>query len=392
MIATLEYILLAVVGFGILYTAAAVVLLYHRKRQARSVSAAQSIKPPVSILKPLKGIDEDLEANLRSFFELDYPRFELLFGINDIDDPAIALVQKLRRQFPDVPSRLVVTERRAGVNPKVNNLINIYPFARFDHLVISDSNVRVSPDYLSVLTAPMSDPKVGLVTSTVRGLGADSLGATLENLHLSTFVAYNVYAVLTFFRVPVTIGKSMLLRRQTLESLGGFAAFRDFLLEDGLIGKAVQRMGQSIVTTFHPVDNINRSWGVGRFVARHLRWAMMRRHLNLGHYVAELLSNPILFALIYALLDPTPSRFDLFVSVLGAKILLDMIAGTLTGARLPLSAYLLVPVKELLIAALWPLPFFQRTVVWRGNKFRIGALTRVHPVMEQSAEPDVTAG
>jgi len=392
MISVLDYILLGTILFGLVYTAAAVGLLWFRRHQARWLPANASVCPSVTVFKPLKGLDEDLESNLRTFLELDYPEFELLFGVNDGDDPAIPLVQKLCREYPQVASRLVVNERREGINPKVNNLLNMYPFARHNHFVISDSNVAVPTDYLTTLTAHMPDRSVGLVTSTVQGVRAQTLGAVFENLHLNTFVTYNVYSLLRLFRVPITIGKSMLIRRETLEAIGGFAHFRDYLMEDGLLGKAILKRGLKIATTFTPVENVNRTWSAGRFMARHMRWAIMRRHLNLGHYFAELLSNPILFAAIYALAHPTRAGLDLLVGVMLAKILLDLIAGTVAGARLPLSQYFLVPVKELIVGAIWFVPFFQRTVVWRGNRFRIGSETRVHPVTDQVAEADVTTG
>lgn len=392
MISILEIVLLSIIAFGLVYTAVATaILLVQRVRSGKRHCVIEAC-PPVSVFKPLKGIDEDLEQNLRSFFELEYPTYELLFGVNDTDDPAIPLVLKLRREYPHVPSRLVVNERQAGVNPKVNNLINMYPFAAFEHLVISDSNVRVRADYLTTMISYMSDKSVGLVTSSVRGAEAETVGAMLENLHLNTFVAYNVFAVFRLFRVPITIGKSMLIRRDTLARLGGFAAFRDYLLEDGLIGRAIHRMGLKIATTFESVDNINRSWRVDRFLARHLRWATMRRHLGLGHYFAELLSNPILFAMMFVFISPMPNRLALFGAVLATKTFLDLIAGTIFHARLPFSAYLLVPLKELLIAAVWLIPFFRGTVIWRGNRFRIGALTRVYPVSTARAELDTPVG
>lgn len=393
MIATLlQYTLLAAISLGLLYFAVAAGFIAMERLRVRTRHDQSMHFPPVTLLKPLKGLDDQLENNLRTFFELHYPRYELLFGLDDPHDPAIPIVLKLRRQYPGVPARLVVDSGRVGLNPKVNNLHNMYPFARHNYIVISDSNVRVPRNYLSDLIAHMQSPEVGMVTSLIRGVGAQSFGAVLENLHLNTFIADSVYAVGKLFGVPVTIGKSMLIRRETLEAVGGFRAFAGFLLEDGLMGRAVAGQGLRIVTTSQPVENVNVTWTIDRFLSRHLRWATMRRHLHLGHYVAELLSNPTILALVNWLVQRDPASLGLLLGVSSFRIVFDVSTGLLMKSESRWSHYLLVPLKDIVMAIVWAIPFFNRTVSWRGNEFRILKHTRLEPVGRELCEPDFTIG
>ncbi len=374
----IDYIALIAIGIGMWYTLTGVSLLAYERLRARKPIHPKSL-PPISILKPLKGVDDDLEGNLRTFFTIDYPVYEIIFAINDLDDPAIAIVKSLRNQYPEIPTRLVVDEHREGLNPKVNNLVNGCRQARHDYFVISDSNVRVRPDYLRHLIARLQKPNVGLVTSTVRGGGAESLGAVLENLHLNTYITEAVFVVNRVFRVPVTIGKSMCFKRETLEHLGGFEAFVNYLFEDALIGKGIKKLGLKISTSNYWVDNINRTWEVHRFFNRHLRWATMRRHLNIFHYCTEILGNPIVLSLLYLAWRRDHFALSIFVAVLLIKVAADTIAAELLKSDLKWRQYLWIPFKEILMGILWVLPFFIHTVTWRGNKFVIGKNTELIP-------------
>jgi ceramide glucosyltransferase len=272
----LDILFLAAIAFGMVYNLLLTIESWwtiHR-RSPRPVLVGS---PGITVFKPLKGVDDALEANLRSFFEQDYPRFQLLFGVQDADDPVIGIVEKLLRAYPQVRARLVVDGTETGLNPKINNLCNMYPYARHPHLLISDSNVRVGRDYLRGMMAALQQDGVGLVTSTIRGVGARSIGALMENLHLNTFVAGSVWIAEHLADMPIAIGKSMLFSRGTLERIGGFAAFREFLAEDYLIGEAVADLGLRVTTLTAAVGNVNRNWTLARFCNRHARWARSAR-------------------------------------------------------------------------------------------------------------------
>ncbi|HKM53947.1 MAG TPA: glycosyltransferase, partial [Isosphaeraceae bacterium] len=170
----------------------------------------EAYTPPVTILKPLKGLDEELEENLRSFFRLNYPTYQLLFGVADANDPAIPVVQKLLEEFPDHDARLVVGCPSFGLNPKVENLASMDRFRKHAVILISDSNVRVRPDYLRETTCYLADPGVGLVTNLFAGIGETHSGAIMENLQLNGYIAGGM-ALASVLRVTCVVGKSMLM-------------------------------------------------------------------------------------------------------------------------------------------------------------------------------------
>lgn len=354
------------------------VLVRDRIFQRRSGLPQHS--PAITVFKPLKGLDDSLEENLRSFFKLDYPHYELLFGVSAAEDPSVPVVKKLQAEYPDVESRLVVSRRQCGLNPKVNNLANLYRRAKYDVLVISDSNVMVRPGYLNDLICQLEKPGIGLVTSTIRAVGARSLGAALENLHNNTFIAGSVHALKRIFGINVTIGKSMCFRRETIRRVGGIEAFADYLAEDHLLGVAIREQGLRVEVTNEHIDSVNRDWPVGQFFNRHLRWAMMRRHINIGHYVTEILANPVFFALLLLVWRQDDFAGNLLIGSVTGKLALDLAMAWTMGASRKLKHVMLSPVKDLMIAALWLVPFFSRVINWRGNLMLIGRNTTLSPV------------
>lgn len=315
--------------------------------------------PPVSILKPLAGLDDNLFGNLQSFCRLDYPAYEIVFCLESPNDPAIAVARKVRDRNPGLPISILVSRSSEGHNPKVRNTLAGSRDARHDILLVSDSNVEVEPSYLKATVRPLLDPGVGLVTNPVRGRGGRCLGSRLENLHLNTFVAGGTAFLFRFLRLPCVVGKSMLFRKSSLETLGGLRAFRDFLAEDYVIGREVHRAGMRVVLAPHAVTNVNIHSGTKRFLSRHSRWGKLRRRLGGPRYLGELIGNPVFVAACAAVARP------------GAITL------ALLGARVSLPLYLLVPVKDLLIGALWFVPLVSMKVAWRGNRLRVGPDTRL---------------
>ncbi|MFZ1684972.1 MAG: glycosyltransferase [Candidatus Zixiibacteriota bacterium] len=382
----LSLLLLAGALFGLAYTAISWLLLVSASRK-KSENVAPLFIPPISVFKPLKGLDENLAGNLETFFRQDYPNFELIFGVNDLDDPAISVVRKLQSAYPHIATKLVIDTHRVGYNPKVNNLCNMSKQASFDYWVISDSNVRVHSRYLLNFVGHMRDQRIGLVTSIIRGVGGRRLGAKLENLHLNSFVAASTIAVNRLSTIPISIGKSMLLRRETIAQLGGFEAFSNYLLEDGLIGRAVRGLGLKTATSMDAIDNVNDTWSVRDFFNRHYRWGLMRRQLNIGHYTGEILSNPIFLALAAVAASPSALTASLLGLVCASKVALDLMTIRSVGGEVKVSSAFLLPLKDLVIATVWWKPFFTNRVSWRGNQFRIGAMTRISPVDSVSFKP-----
>jgi ceramide glucosyltransferase len=347
---------------------------------------ASGPRPAVSILKPLKGVDADLEANLETFFELDYPSFEIVFGVAAADDPALAVARRVAARHDTVTARFAIGGAEVGFNPKVNNLANILHLARHEVLLISDSNVAVEPSMLRHMAARLDDD-VGLVTSFIRGKGGRGIGGALESLQLNTFVMGGVAAVAGLLGQVCAVGKSMLLRREDLEKIGGFAELGRYLAEDQICGELIGGLGKDTVVCPRPVDNVLGRLSLESFASRHLRWARIRRRISVPAYSVELLSNPLPAALGLVAVAPGGASAALAAATITVLCAVAVIAERLLGVRRPLHHYpLLVPFRSLTVMLLWPVPFISARVVWRGRSFRIGPRTLLLPDRSWAAD------
>lgn len=333
--------------------------------------------PPVTILKPIKGVDENLEQNLRSFFQLDYPVYQLLFGIADQDDPAIPIVERLLREFPEHDARLVVGTPAFGLNPKVENLAAIYPHRRHDVILISDSNVRVRPTYLRETACYLSEPGVGLVTNLFAGVGETHAGGALENLQLNGFIAGGV-ALATVTGATCVVGKSMLLPVRVLEATGGLAGVRNLLAEDQMIGVKVRKAGYSIRLSHHVIENVNQDRSLRWFLNRHSRWYKIRRQLALPAFLLEPCANLTIVGLVWALSGDSGIAWGGLLLLAGLSVVRDALQTRwLRGSFPRLRHLLLSPVKDLFLLPVWIDAVIDRRVQWRGHRFLIGRYTRL---------------
>jgi ceramide glucosyltransferase len=336
--------------------------------------------PPVSILKPLKGLDDNLYDNLESFCRLDYPAYEIIFALQSWNDPACKVARKIKDKHPDIDISLQIEDMEAGLNPKVNNLMPAYRISKYPLVLISDSNVMVGRDYLKETVREMADPSVGLVCNLIRGMGGRSMGALFENLHMNSFVMGSVCFLDKYLGMPCVIGKSMLMRKSDMERIGGLRGVCNVLAEDYLLGKRMAENGMKVVVSSYLIDNVNNYWGMRKFLNRHTRWAKLRWHISGLKYISELICNPVLMAsLPVFLLGPSVQTLTPAGIVSCVKILGDYAIGRRIGCDLRKSAYLFTPFKDLLIGALWIVPFISSTVVWRGNTYVIGKDSRLSP-------------
>src|SRR5690606_38167484 len=226
----------------------------------------------VSVLKPLKGSDPELEVNLRTMFEQDWGKLELVFGAADPDDPALGVARELSRQYPEVPARVVTSFQKLGVNPKVNLLAEFSAQARYDLLLISDASVRAPKDYVRRMVESFSQPNTGLVSSPLVGFGATTHGGAVDNLILNLFVLRAVCFTKLFVRHSCVIGKSMMFRLSELRRLGGWRAVADVLAEDYLLGRLFRRAGFDVRLSPARLPTRTHCSRLRDGVNRHLRW------------------------------------------------------------------------------------------------------------------------
>jgi ceramide glucosyltransferase len=378
-------LLACLVTLGLLMTA---LMVLAQRLLLRRPAPHAGARPPVSILKPLRGADPGLEGNLESFFALDYPAYEVLFGVDDESDPAVDVAHRVASRHPEVPSRLVADAHVCGVNPKVNNLANLLPHARFELLLISDSNVHVDSDYLADLVAHLLEPGVGLVSSPFRGTASRGLGGALEALQLNTFVMGGVAALSGLLGGVCVVGKSMLMRASTLRAMGGFRFLADYLAEDQVCGEEIARLGLKTAVSGHRIDNRLGRVSLDGFLGRHLRWARIRRRMSPAGYTAELLLNPTFVALLSVALWPSAGTLAWLLAAVLVKATLALAAERTAGVRRPVLATLaLSPLRDLLVGITWAIPLLDCSVAWRGRRFRVGPRTLLVPA-HASAGPE----
>ncbi len=365
-------------------------------------------RPPISILKPLCGLDDGLAVNLRTFAALPYPDYEVLLGLRHTGDPAYPLARAAVRRWPG-RFRVVLQEGKSGLNPKVNQLMTLARHAHHDLLVISDSNTRVPPGYLDEIAAALEDPAVGLVTHPLVGDGdrggdgetrsSARLGSVADNLHLSGVMTPSIVAAKLFCGKDYVVGKSMAMRRADIDALGGFASVKDVLAEDFVLGRAVtERLHKRIVLGRAPVTCISERRSLAGFVRRYARWSVMQHQCaGLPAYCGLLLLNPVLLATAAALADPSRVTGAIWAVTAASRLASDALAGRLLRGRgrgFPLRALLVGPLADLLAGAAWTHGLLSRSIEWRSNRLTVlrGSRLRVRPARGSHTHPKSDTG
>ncbi|HYO77174.1 MAG TPA: glycosyltransferase [Thermoanaerobaculia bacterium] len=371
---TLSFVFGLIALAGIIFTTVQA-LLTRRFRKTRALPARHT--DFVSILKPVCGLDDELEENLLSFVALRGIGYEVIVSAEDESDPALAVVERVMRAHPEAPFRVVIDagSREGVVNRKVERLIAAARAARGEILFISDSNVRVEAEDFAKTLSAFDDRTVGCVSNLFTGSGARTTGAVLESLHLLGFVVPG--AVLAAAAgVPCVVGKSMAISRRALSAIGGFERFRRVLAEDQAIGIAVKRAGYEIVLSPVVVRNVVVQRSIGRAVDRQVRWNKIRYAFSRPLYAGELLLNPLVFALLAWACAPTAfAAFPLLIVL--ARYLQFALLARATRSGMTWVQLAAVPLLDVAMFYAWLIPFVSNSVTWRGYEARIGRGTEL---------------
>ena len=374
----LETLLLLLLAAGWLYW---LVTWWLTRRFFRArAPASAGFCPPVSILKPVRGIDAQALRNYASFCRQDYPEFELLFGFSDADDPAIPLVRQLQHDFPATHIR-IVTGPILGPNRKASLLHHLVSQARHDVLVISDSDMRVTPDYLGRIVAPLADPTTGLVTCCYRGETARTLAAGLEALQIGVSFLPSVVVANQVFKFGFATGATAALRRSDLVRLGGFQSITGFLADDYQLGARVARLGLKVHLSDYVVATV---LGATRFREqwhREVRWNRCARVSRPWCYPGLLVTFSIPLALLLLVLSGfAAAGWQALAVSLAVRWLAAYLMSGYTGDRESRRWLLWLPVRDLLSAVVWLAGGLGRRIVWRGDKYLLRADGRMEPL------------
>ncbi len=354
------------------------------RRRKGALPDERNFTSPVSILKPLRGTDPGMYESLRSHCLQDYPEYEIVFGVSDAADPALTLVKRLRSELPAVPIRVVLCERSLGANTKVSNLAQMLPEARHEYLLVNDSDIRVEPDYLRGVVAPLADPKVGLVTCLYRGVPAPSLGSRLESLSISTDFCAGVLAAGVIERgIRFGLGSTLAFRRGDLTEIGGFEAFADYLADDYELGRRIAAHGRKVELSDVVVETYLPSYSFKDFIEHQLRWARTIRASRPGGYAGLVLTFAIPWAVVcLASAYGTGWAWALFAVAVTLRLATALVVGKLVlSDRNAVTGLGWIPLRDLAAVFVWLGGLGGRRVTWRGDVFELrkGRLVRSSP-------------
>ena len=344
----------------------------------------QALPPPprypgISLLKPLCGLDEELEINLRSHLAQEYPGpWEIVLGVRSAEDAAYPVARAFADRHPE-RVRLVLQEGEPGHNPKVNQLISLTRAARYEVIALTDSNVRVAPSYLVEVASMLAQPGIGLATQLIAGVGEKKLGAVLDNITLAYFGATNLAASSAIMKWDHVVGKSMALRRQLLDEVGGWHEVKDHLAEDHLLGMIVRHRGLRSGLCPTPVQNVQVTQPLRYFWGRHTRWLMIRFRTIFPGVLVEPLALPVLLTLSAALLSPASGvGWLIFAAAFAWEAAMVQISGRLVrGYGFKAWHLLLLPLREAIFFGAWVRGATMQHVDWRGNRLLVLRGTRL---------------
>jgi len=373
---------LSSLGFYLLSGCGIASFLKGRRRRRASTEFHESALPPVSILKPLKGMDPKIWEAFCSHCEQDYPEFQLIFGVSDPNDPAIPLVRKLQEKYPTRQIELRVCQRDLGTNRKLSTLAQMLPAARHEILLVNDSDISVAQDYLLRVIAPLADSGVGMVTCLYRGIAATTLGSRLEALGIGTdFVPGVMSARLIERGLHFGLGSTLAFRRSDLQAIGGFEVMVNYLADDYELGNRIAALGKRVELSEVVVDTFLPAYSVGEFFDHQLRWARSVRGARSWGYIGLLLT----FGLPWALGALVAARgatwaWELFAVTVTARVAVGLTSAVLVlGDTQALRDLFLLPVRDLIAPVVWAMGLVGNRIFWRGEVFYLknGRLERI---------------
>src|SRR5258708_3468770 len=356
------------------------------RKKLKQAQLPENQLPPVSILKPLKGVDPEIWESFCSHCDQNYPQFQLIFGVSDPADPAVEVVRKLQAKYPKVLIELIVCGRALGANIKVSNLAQMLPAARHELLLVNDSDIRVPPDYLRKVITPLADAAVGLVPCLYRGVASPpdrpTLGSRVEALGISTDFVPGVLSARFLERgLHFGLGSTLAFRRRDLESIGGFEPLMDYLADDYELGRRIAAAGKRVELSAATVTTFLPAYTLRQFFRHQLRWSRTIRDARRWGYAGLLFT----FGLPWALLTLLPSRgatwaWALFAITIAARMAVGFVAAIVVLNDNQFFRYiLLLPLRDLIAPFVWAASFMGNRIHWRGDVFDLkdGRLSKV---------------
>jgi len=376
------FALLALCGLGYLLLSLWSEWRFVVRRRAARQRYTGNYTPGISILKPLRGTDRQMYESFRSHCLQDYPQYEIIFGVNDASDEAVAEVERLQREFPEHEIRLVVCREPQGANRKMSNLAQMMREAKYDHIIINDSDIRVERDYLRRIVAPMKNESIGLVTTLYRAEAGKSFASRMEAVTIASDFAGGVLCAMELEDgLHFGLGSTLGFPRWAVEAIGGLEMLVEYLADDHELGRMIWETGYEVVLSEVVVETFLPENDFGAMFEHQLRWARTVRDLRKWGYAGVLLTFGLPWAVTAALCAGGAAwSLVLLAAVVVARFASGyVLCGPILNDWQTLRDLWMIPVRDLVGVAIWFASFGGDTIVWRGEKFHLkdGRLTRV---------------
>ncbi|MGH7744310.1 MAG: bacteriohopanetetrol glucosamine biosynthesis glycosyltransferase HpnI [Candidatus Dormibacteria bacterium] len=334
---------------------------------------SRDFAPPVSILKPVRGLDREAYENYVSFCVQEYPEFEIIFGVTEITDPAVPVIEKIIRDFPNLQIRLLIGAEELGASDKLNKLCRMVREAKHDILIISDSDIRVAQGYLYAVAAPFADPKVGAVTCLYRGITDGTLVSNMEALGNTSDFDAGVLAAWQLGGVDFALGATMAATKKHLAEIGGFEALVNFYSDDYELGHRIHALGYRVEVTTFPVFTVFPTQTLRQCFLHQVRWVLTMKHSQPWGHLSMIFTHGLPWAILAAAIAPSWPIAAFYL--LGYVVLRWLMAWTvgIWGVNDPLlrKKMYLVPLRDAFAFIVWLTSFFKRRIEWRGSEYYI---------------------
>ncbi len=375
------------VGYGLLLVAAVglvtctgflslLLIASARFGRKRVPEIAADCFPPVTLLKPLCGSEPNLRANIASFFDQEYPEFEIIFGARSADDPALAVVEELRKDYPFVPVKVVISGEPTAANAKICSLQKMYAGARYDYLIMSDSDVQVKPNYIREVVSELLEPEVGITTCLYRGATSGGLWSRLEALGMSVEMTSGVLVADLLEGMQFALGPTMAIKRKVLDAIGGFGPLAVYCSDDYVLGQRVAQSGKRVVLSKHVIDHVVVNRSLAPSLLHQIRWMKSTRFSRPVGHAASVLSFAMPFGVLGLGAAMAVGWPRLGIALLGIailnRVLMALVAGWgVVGDEHALRLCWLYPVRDLMGFGFWVGSFFGNVITWRGQQYRL---------------------
>jgi ceramide glucosyltransferase len=338
--------------------------------------ASPDFHPPVSLLKPVHGAEPNLDAHIASFFEQDYSDYEILFCARSAKDPGLQTARRVAARYPSVPAKFLVTGERTYINAKVSSLEKMAAAANTDIFIISDSDVRVTPNYIREVVAPFAKEKVGAVTCLYRGVADEGIWSKLEAAGMSVEMTSGVLVANMMEGMQFTLGPTMAVRRSCVDEMGGFAYLGPYCADDFVLGNQVAANGHEVVLSDHVIDHVILNLSFTASVKHQVRWMKSTRFSRPKGHFGTSLTFALPFGIIAGLaawgMGKPYLALGLFAySILARALMAAVVGAAVVEERHLLRTVLLYPLRDLMGFVYWAASYGSSTVLWRGQAYRL---------------------